>query len=62
MPMRAIAITLVIMFAFAGVVAVAPAANAAPPNIGGGGCDYFHWHSASGEPGSLPGYHWHPCM
>jgi hypothetical protein len=60
--MRTSVLVLAVLVAFAGVVAFAPAAEAAPPNIGGNGCDYFHWHNGNVQEGQLPGYHWHPCL
>lgn len=63
--MRSTAIALAVLVAFAGIVAIAPAANAAlaPPDIGNdGGCGYFHWHNGDVKRGVAPGYHYHHCM
>lgn len=59
--MRTTVIVLLVLVAFTGVVALAPAANAAPPNIGGDGCGYFHWHNGDIKSGVAPGYHYHHC-
>ncbi len=54
-------VTLLVLSTF--VVATAPAAEAAPPNIGDdGGCGYFHWHNGDIKHGEAPGYHYHHCM
>lgn len=61
--MRSTAIALVLLVAFTGVVATAPAAEAAPPNLPpGSGCGFFHWHNGDVVEGELPGYHYHHCF
>lgn len=59
--MRSTILVLAVLVALTGVVAVSPAAEAAPPNIGGDGCGYFHWHSGDLLEGTPPGYHYHHC-
>lgn len=61
--MRSTAIAFAVLVALTGVVAFAPAAEAAPPNLppGSSGCDYFHWHNGNIRQGTPPGYHYHVC-
>lgn len=61
--MRTTAIVLALLVGFTGFVAVAPAAEAAPPNIPpGGSCGYFHYHNGNVAQGQLPSYHYHHCF
>lgn len=60
--MKALVLAFVVVLAFTAIAA--PAAEAAPPNLppGSTGCDYFHWHNGNVQQGTLPGYHYHPCI
>lgn len=54
-------LVLLVTLAAIGMVAAAPSAVAAPPNIPENSCGYFHWHNGNLLEGKLPGYHYHHC-
>lgn len=62
--MRLFAVVLSAAVLSLGAVSVAPAAEAAPPDLppNHGGCDYFHYHNGNLLAGQPPSYHYHPCL